>query len=54
VPKTKLVCTIGPASRSVPMLEKLLRVGMNITRFNFSHGLVNSSLLNPFSTASDL
>jgi hypothetical protein len=38
VPKTKLVCTLGPASRTVPMLEKLLRAGMNVARFNFSHG----------------
>lgn len=38
VPKTKIVCTLGPASRSVPMLEKLLRSGMNVARFNFSHG----------------
>ncbi|CAN6250667.1 unnamed protein product [Urochloa humidicola] len=38
VPKTKLVCTLGPASRAVPMLEKLLRAGMNVARFNFSHG----------------
>ncbi|KAL5993360.1 hypothetical protein ACLOJK_014284 [Asimina triloba] len=38
VPKTKIVCTLGPASRSVPMIEKLLRAGMNVARFNFSHG----------------
>jgi pyruvate kinase len=38
VPKTKIVCTLGPASRSVPMIEKLLKAGMNVARFNFSHG----------------
>ncbi|RDX78268.1 hypothetical protein CR513_41477, partial [Mucuna pruriens] len=37
-PKTKIVCTLGPASRSVPMIEKLLRAGMNVARFNFSYG----------------
>uniref|UniRef100_A0A166GSW6 Pyruvate kinase n=1 Tax=Daucus carota subsp. sativus TaxID=79200 RepID=A0A166GSW6_DAUCS len=37
-PKTKIVCTLGPASRSISMTEKLLRAGMNVARFNFSHG----------------
>lgn len=38
MPKTKIVCTLGPASRSVEMIERLLRAGMNVARFNFSHG----------------
>ncbi|KAG4110611.1 hypothetical protein ERO13_D13G058975v2 [Gossypium hirsutum] len=36
--KTKILCNLGPASRLVPMIEKLLRAGMNVGRFNFSHG----------------
>ncbi|PKU59081.1 Pyruvate kinase, cytosolic isozyme [Dendrobium catenatum] len=36
--KTKIVCTLGPASRSIKMIEKLLRAGMSVARFNFSHG----------------
>ncbi|CAA0822336.1 Pyruvate kinase family protein [Striga hermonthica] len=37
-PKTKIVCTLGPSSRSVETLEELLRAGMSVARFNFSHG----------------
>ncbi|CAN0860722.1 Pyruvate kinase, cytosolic isozyme [Linum grandiflorum] len=36
--KTKIICTLGPQSRSVEMIETLLRAGMNVARFNFSHG----------------
>ena len=36
--RTKIVCTIGPASRSTLMIERLLRAGMNVSRLNLSHG----------------
>ena len=36
--KTKIVCTIGPASQDPKMLKKLVLAGMNVMRCNFSHG----------------
>jgi pyruvate kinase len=36
--KTKVVCTIGPSSRSSRILKRLIQSGMNVARLNFSHG----------------
>lgn len=41
--KTKIVCTIGPASESEETLRKMMKAGMNVTRINFSHGIYGRS-----------
>lgn len=42
--RTKIVCTIGPASDSPEMIENLVNAGMNVARLNFSHGTYDEHL----------
>ncbi|KAK5824969.1 hypothetical protein PVK06_019768 [Gossypium arboreum] len=41
IARTKIICTLGLASRSVPMIEKLLRIDMNVACTNFSMEAMN-------------
>ena len=36
--RVKIVCTIGPASREMPILRRIASAGMNVARLNMSHG----------------
>lgn len=38
--RTKIVCTLGPASESEERIEALARAGMNVARLNFSHATI--------------
>ena len=39
MPRTKIVCTIGPATASIGKIESLIEAGMDVARLNFSHGV---------------
>ena len=38
VKRTKIVCTLGPSSSTLPVIKELIKAGMNVARINMSHG----------------
>src|ERR1700731_4218924 len=44
--RAKIICTVGPACNSEPMLRDLMRLGMDVARLNFSHGSHEEHALN--------
>src|SRR5512133_3445787 len=42
--RTKIICTLGPASAGRTVLEKMMRAGMDVGRLNFSHGSPQEAL----------
>ena len=43
--KTKIVCTLGPATDSEEVMRRLIEEGMDVARFNFSHGTHEEQLV---------
>ena len=44
IPLTKIIATLGPATSSAKMIEKLAKAGANVFRLNFSHGSYSEHL----------
>ena len=48
--KTKIICTVGPSTDNIPLLVSMLKAGMDMARFNFSHTIspkhINSLVIN--------
>ncbi len=44
MPKTKIICTLGPASSKASILLEMMRAGMDVVRLNFSHGSLTGHL----------
>lgn len=42
--KTKIICTLGPATDDISVMKKLIECGMDVARFNFSHGTQDEQL----------